>query len=180
MSQQSNIEAALSEWVAGVTDRVPVFMNVGGMGPRPDRPFCSMLLSSLPSGRHEVVISDIEGDPAVPLPNIRETSSTRHVLGISMNLVGGGDTLEDMQDLRASLGLSRWRELLWLEGAGIGFSKVSEFRDLSDIVKNEPEPRHQADWEFLAGRSISQDLSSIEQVTITNEMAQGSSVTVEA
>lgn len=178
----ADIRDALSEWANDVTGREVVFGNVAKMGPRSNRDdgACSMLLSSTPSGHHEVAISNIEPVPDVPAPDITETSSTRHVLGISMNLLGGSDTLGDMQQLRASLGLSKYREMLWLEGQGIGFSRVSDFRDLSDIVKHEPEPRHQADWEFLAAHSISADLSSIAQVEITNEMAQGSSFTVGA
>ena len=163
---RSTMTNALSEWVAGVTDRKVVIDQVYRMGPRESRRACSIVFSVFPIGFHETIISDIDGDPAIPDPNITETSRTNSTLILSMNLLGGLDTREDMGKLRASMGLSRWHDLLW--EAGIGFSRVSEFRDLSDIVKNETEPRHQADWEFIAREEFADEISSIEQVSITN------------
>lgn len=163
---RSTMTDALSDWVAGVTDRKTVFDNVSRMGPRPSRGSCSIVFSVFPIGFHETIVEDIAGSPAIPLPNITETSRTNSMLILSMNLLGGGDTREDMGKLRASMGLSRWHDLLW--ETGIGFSRVSEFRDLSDMVKHETESRHQADWEFIAREEFAGEISSIESVSITN------------
>jgi len=174
---ESAISAALAAWVSGVTDRVPVFDSQAQRGPRPSRPFCSMLVGSRPNGRHATTLEAIDGSPAIPNPNLRETSCTGLTLLISMNMVGGDSTLEDMDSLRASLGLSTWRESLW--AAGLGFVRMSDVRDLTEIVKNAPEPRAQADWEFHAVREISDEIHSIEQVPFINA-GRGSSFTVGA
>ncbi len=174
---RSLITAALSDWVSGVTDRQVVFESVHRMGPRPNRRSCSITFGVTPIGHHETTFEDIDPPPAIPDPDVIESSKTNQVLLLSMNLLGGRDTREDMGRLRGSMGLSRWHDLLWV--AGLGFSRVSDFRDLSDIVLNEPESRHQADWEFIAREEITDDIPSIEKVTITNA-GTGSSFTVEA
>ncbi len=163
---RSAITEALSDWVSGVTDREVVFDDISRMGPRPDRGACSINFGVTPIGFPETTFSDIDGDPPIPEENVTESSKTNSVLLLSMNLLGGRDTREDMGRLRGSMGLSKWHDPLWV--AGIGFSRVSDFRDLSDIVKNEPESRHQADWEFIAREEITAGTFSIEQIDIIN------------
>lgn len=178
----STITDALHDWVAGVTDREPVFDNVANMGPRSTQRSCSMVLGATPIGHLESLTEDIpvaDGDPPIPIPepNVRERALTNYVLSISMNLLGGNDTLGDMNMLRESMGLSSWHDPLY--AAGLAFSRVSIFRDLSELVKHEPEPRHQADWEFLARGELTADIPSIEQVEIVNA-GNGSSFIVGA
>lgn len=163
---RSAITDALNDWVSGVTDREVVFDDISRMGPRPDRGACSITFGVTPLGFHETTFSDIDGDPPIPEVNVTESSKTNSMLLLSMNLLGGRDTREDMGRLRGSMGVSRWHDLLFV--AGIGFSRVSNFRDLSDIVKSEPESRHQADWEFITREEFTDDIFSIEQVDIIN------------
>lgn len=163
---RSAITDALNDWVFGVTDREVVFDNISRMGPRPNRGACSITFSVTPIGFSETTFEEIAGDPPIPGESMIESSKTNSVLLLSMNLLGGRDTREDMGRLRGSMGLSRWHDLLFV--AGIGFSRVSDFRDLSDIVKSEPESRHQADWEFIAREEITDAIFSIEQVSIIN------------
>ena len=173
---ETPITIILSEWISEVTGREPVFDNLANMGPRASRPAASMVLGGDAVGLPELVVEDIEGEPAAPADAIRHTSSVLDPLLISMNLVGG-DTLADMRKLRGSLGVPEWTDRLY--AAGLGFAAVSGFRDLTEIVKGDYEPRHQADWEFNQVTRYVAELPSIESVEIKNG-ATGGSVLVEA
>jgi len=135
-----------------------------------------MVLGHIPVGFGQTEITEVDGDPPIPDPDLLETHSVSGTLLVSMNLIGG-DTLWDMQQLRASVGLSEYSDRF--DAVGLGFARVGEFRDLSEIVKNEPEARHQADWEFNVVTSHAGDLFSIESATITNEGSGHSDIITE-
>lgn len=167
------MQRALSAWAFGVTAREVVFDSVHGIGARPSRPFCSMLLSSLPRGRHDVTLEVVPPpepidpeDPLGPDPDLTERVTTASELFVSMNMVQGPDTHEAMRRMRASLGATRWRDEL--KTGGMKFASVGEARDLSEIVKGDPEERHQADWIFNVADEYLSELYSIQQITIIN------------
>lgn len=161
---RSTINDALSEWVSGVTKRKTIFDNVARMGPRSSKIGCSMVLGITHSGFGDVELEDLPGDPPIPEPTMLETSRVQGTLFVSMNLLKG-DTLLDMAKLRASVNLTSNSELF--KKAGLGFARVGDIRDLSEIVQNEPEPRHQADWEFNIQTELTDEIFSIESVLIT-------------
>ncbi len=162
---RSALTDALVAWVVGVTDREPVFDMLAAMGPRPSQAFASMVLTLALTGRHYTKITEKAGPPAIPNADLTETSCVINNLLISMNLING-DPFGDMQLLRASVGLSQWRDTLWT--GGLGFSVMSPARDLTAVVKSDYESRVQADWTFLATSEAQADLFSIEQIQINN------------
>jgi hypothetical protein len=176
------LSKALAAWVQEVTGREPVYASEKKIGPRGSRPLAEMMVTGIPVGRHETIVSPMVDDDGVPLPvepkveDMQEVATVFSQLMVSMNLIGGDGSREDMTRLRASLGTTKWRD--HLAAGGLAFASVSPDRDLSDIVKNEPEPRIQADWFFNIATSYSEALFSIEEITITNQI-RGSSVQVE-
>ena len=171
MTTLAVIRDALADWVVAVTGREPVFDMLANMGPRPSRQFVSMVLSTHTQGHHFSTITELPGPPAIPAVNIKQSASFLNRLLISMNVVGG-DTYSDMLELRGSIGIQTHRDTLW--NGGLGFGTMSEVRDLTEVVKEDYEQRHQADWMFHAISDISLDISSIEDVVITNAGTPGS------
>ncbi len=163
----SPISVALAGWVVGVTGRVPVFATEEGMGPRPPDPFAEMLVGTSPVGEVESLTTSNPGPKEEGVEDMADTGAALSDLRISMNLCKGANTREDMERLRASMGTSTWIE--HLAAAGLGFASVGDSRDLSDIVKEQPEPRTQADWLFHTVHTFTAALFSIEQITINDE-----------
>lgn len=165
---------ALAEWIFGVTGREVVIDQFGQGGPRPEDAFASIKIAKLTIGRHvtENVVKDPE--PAIPEANLEERVDMLNEVAVSMNLVKG-NTLQDFAKLRASLGLTRWQEVLTL--GGLGFSRLVGPRDLSDIVENDWEARQQGDWFFYAVTRIVEDQYSIESIDIVNNIITPTSTT---
>jgi len=168
---RSALTDALVAWVDGVTNREPVFDMLAAMGPRPSQPFASMVLTIRPIGRHYTEITEKAGPPEIPDEPLTETACVINNVLVSMNLVNG-DPYGDMLLLRASVGLSKWRDTLW--AGGLGFSVMSDARDLTEVVKSDYESRVQADWTFLSTSRATVDIHSIEDVEITNAGTPGS------
>lgn len=159
---------ALTEWIEGVTGRAVVFDHFGYGGPRPDRPFCAMVISKHTMGTPEVEHVVLDPDPGIPETNLVDTATSFNEFFVSMNLVEG-DPSADFATLRTSLGLQHWRDVL--ARGGLGYSRMVGPRDLSEIVKDDWQARQQADLVFHGSTEFTAPNYSIESVEITNNLA---------
>lgn len=164
---------ALADWIHGVTGREMVAAHFPDGGQMPDLPYATVVLQADTIGWPETEVELIAGDPVAPLPNLTEKSTTLNELWVSMNFMAG-DPSRDFKQLRASLGLTKWKHAL--QHGGLGFSRMVGPRDLSEIVKDDWMARQQADLYFYMNTEITADTNTIETIVITNNIVTPPSV----
>ena len=175
MAEMVDVRKALFDWSAAVTGRPARWANQPAG--RPTGPYVMMnLLGALPIGYPAEVYSDQDPGDGVDLD---DTATQDALLQVSVNVVGEaapGDALDAMMNLIASMKLFTTQELF--DGSGLGFSRASGPRDLSEERQGKRETRHQADFFFHMQWQRSEVLNTIRKVSINNGI-NGSTIVVE-
>jgi len=154
------IEDALRVWAVGITGLETIFANPNA--PRPVAPYVLIhMLQNAPIGTREARVT-LKADESTDVDY-----SNVELLTVSIN-VYYSNAYKLATKLKDSLGRVTVTDQLF--AAGLGYSRAGDVQDIPEIINKQWEERGQFDCFFFTRSSDEENIETIQNVEITNEV----------
>lgn len=154
------IEDAIYNWINGQLGKQAIFAYPNA--PRPTTPYVLINLFQIIQNGTEEGVGELQPDKST-----NNTYSTLKEVTISINTYYAG-ALQSAHDIRNSLSLTAVLDQLWIDG--LGFLNAGNIQYLPEEIDSIFEQRAQFDITFAIRTEVIENIASVQNIELTNEI----------